>query len=294
MNNRTARDRIEWVRCLPFIALHGLCLAAFLTGVSPVAAGTAAALYLLRMFAIGGFYHRYFSHRTFRTSRPFQFLMALAGTSAVQRGPIWWASHHRHHHRHSDEAPDEHSPRQHGFWWSHMGWFMTSSAYRTKERYVKDLARYPELRLVDRFDWIVPLLLAVGLFLTGEALAAHAPGLGTNGAQMFVWGFVISTVFLYHATYTINSLAHRIGRRRFATNDDSRNNFLLALLTLGEGWHNNHHHHPGAVRQGFYWWEIDLTYYGLRLLSWLGLIRDLRPVPERVRRAGLAAAAVRS
>jgi stearoyl-CoA desaturase (delta-9 desaturase) len=233
------------------------------------------------MFAVAGFYHRYFSHRTFRTSRAFQLVMALVGASAVQRGPIWWAAHHRHHHRHSDDPPDDHSPRQHGFWWSHMGWFMTPSAYRTREKYVKDLLQYPELRFLDRFDWLVPAVLAVGLFLFGELLATVAPGLGTNGWQMFIWGFVISTVVLYHATYTINSVAHKFGRRRYETPDDSRNNFWLALLTLGEGWHNNHHRHPGTVRQGFYWWEIDITWYGLRLLSALGLIRELKPVPRR-------------
>ncbi|MHC4861608.1 MAG: fatty acid desaturase, partial [Planctomycetota bacterium] len=159
----------------------------------------------------------------------------------------------------------------------HTGWFMTPAAYHTKSKFVPDLLRYPELRFLDRFDWLAPLSLAAGLFAFGWALSGTAAG----GAQMLVWGFAVSTVALYHASFTINSLAHRFGSRRFETKDDSRNNLLLALLTFGEGWHNNHHHHSSSVRQGFYWWEFDLTYYLLFLLSRLGLVWDLKPVPKR-------------
>jgi len=266
---RAREDRVDWVRCWPFLALHLGCLGAFFTGVTTAAIVTAVVLYVVRMFAITGFYHRYFSHRTFRASRAVQFAMALIGTTAVQRGPLWWSAHHRHHHAVSDREDDLHSPRQQGFWRSHVGWFMTPAAYRTDERRVGDWAKYPELRFLDRHDWIGPVALATILFLAG-------------GWTMLVWGFCVSTVVLYHATYTINSLAHRIGSRRYETGDDSRNNFVLALLTLGEGWHNNHHRYAASARQGFFWWEIDLTYYGLRLLALLGLIRDLRPVPARV------------
>jgi len=275
-------DRVDWVRCVPFILLHLACLAVIWVGVSWFAAGLAAALYFVRMFAITGFYHRYFSHRTFRTSRAFQFIMACLGASAAQRGPLWWAGHHRHHHNHSDEPDDTHSPRQRGFWMAHMGWFMTPAAFPVPERLVRDWARYPELKLLDRYDWLMPALLGAACFVGGELAARLAPGLGTSGWQLFVWGFCISTIATYHATYTINSLAHRYGKQRFNTGDDSRNSLLLALLTLGEGWHNNHHHFPAATRQGFYWWEIDLTYYGLVMLSWVRLIRDLRPVPSHV------------
>jgi stearoyl-CoA desaturase (delta-9 desaturase) len=164
---------------------------------------------------------------------------------------------------------------------------MTRSNYRTRLELVPDLRVYPELRFLDRFDMLVPVLLAVLVFGTGVLLERYAPALGTNGWQMLVWGFVISTVVLYHATFTVNSLAHAFGRRRYATRDDSRNNVWLALLTFGEGWHNNHHHYPGSARQGFFWWEVDLTWYFLRLLAALGLVRDLRPVPEGIRASGL-------
>ena len=268
-------DGVDWLRIVPFVGMHLACLAVFWVGWSPVAVAVAAGLYVLRMFAITGFYHRYFSHRAFKTSRAGQFVFGLLGASAVQRGPIWWAAHHRHHHAHSDQPDDVHSPSQRGFLWSHMGWFLS------RRHFAPDLKRV--LQLLDRFDILVPVALAVALFALGWALETWAPSLGTDRWQMLVWGFFVSTVVCYHATYTINSLSHVYGRRRYDTGDDSRNNFWLALLTFGEGWHNNHHHYPMSARQGFYWWEIDLTYYGLRLLAALGVIWDLKPVPAAIR-----------
>ena len=276
---------IDWARVLPFVALHLGCFAVIWVGISLTAVVVAAVLYVIRMFAITAFYHRYFSHAAFHTSRAAQLIFAALGAASVQRGPLWWASQHRHHHAHSDDPADTHSAKQHGFWWSHMGWFLSRENFATRRERVENLWRFPELRFLDRFDAFVPLLLGVLLYATGAALEQWAPGLNTNGMQLLVWGLCISTVVLYHATFTINSLAHRFGRRRYATSDDSRNNPWLALLTFGEGWHNNHHHFPGAARQGFYWWEIDLTYYGLKLLAALGIIWDLKTVPARVRDA---------
>ena len=276
-------DGVDWARIVPFVLRHAACLGILWVGVSPIAVITAAALYLLRMFAITGFYHRYFSHRAFKTTRAGQFVFALLGASAVQRGPIWWAAHHRHHHAHSDQPDDVHSPVQRGFLWSHMGWFLSRRYFAPDLSRVRDLLRFPELRLLDRFDILVPIALAVGLFGLGAWLERAAPQLGTSAWQMLVWGFFVSTVACYHATYTINSLSHRFGRQRYATGDESRNNFWLALITLGEGWHNNHHHYPAAARQGFYWWEVDITYYLLKLLAMTGLIWDLKPVPAAMR-----------
>lgn len=275
--------RIDWLRVIPFIGLHLMCLGVIWVGVSWFAVTVAVALYALRMFAITGFYHRYFSHKAFRTSRPMQFLFALIGAMSVQRGPLWWAAHHRHHHRHSDTPLDPHSPRQHGFLWSHMGWFLTRGAFATDVTVIRDLTRYPELRLVDRFDVFMPVALATALFLLGGYLETAAPELGTSAAQLLIWGFFVSTVVLFHGTVTINSLAHRFGSRRYRTHDDSRNNLWLALITFGEGWHNNHHHFPGSARQGFRWWEIDVTYYVLRALAAVGLVWDLKPVPAELR-----------
>lgn len=284
-----ATDRVDWARILPFVGMHVACLAVFWVGVSPFAVGVAAALYILRMFAITAFYHRYFSHRTFNTSRAAQFVFAVLGASAAQRGPIWWAAHHRHHHAHSDQDGDVHSPTRRGFLWSHMGWFLSRRHFAPDLGRARDLLRFPELRWLDRFDILVPFLLALGLLTAGRWLEAARPELGVTGGQLLVWGFFVSTVACYHGTYTINSLCHVWGSRRYATGDESRNNFLLALVTLGEGWHNNHHRYPRSVRQGFYWWEVDITYYLLRLLAAAGIVWDLKPVPRRIRDAHTAA-----
>jgi stearoyl-CoA desaturase (delta-9 desaturase) len=272
-------DCVDWLRVIPLILVHVCCLGVLYVGWSTPAVVVAIALYFLRMFAITGWYHRYFSHRTFKTSRALQFFFAVLGNAAMQRGPLWWAAHHRHHHRHADTEDDLHSPKTQGFWWSHLGWLTSRGAFPTNYGEVKDLARYPELRFLDRFDTLVPILLAGSLHAFGELLAWRWPEWGSNGLQMLVWGFFISTIVLLHGTFTINSLGHLFGTRRFDTKDDSRNSFVLALITLGEGWHNNHHRYPGVTRQGLYWWEIDITYYVLWLLSACGLIWDLKKPP---------------
>jgi stearoyl-CoA desaturase (delta-9 desaturase) len=276
-------QRTDWIRIAPFILLHIMCFGVIWVGWSWIAVAVAAGLYFIRMFAITGFYHRYFSHNSFSANRFWQLIFAIMGNSSVQRGPLWWAAHHRHHHRYADQEDDPHSPARRGFWYSHIGWLTTRGNFPTRKEYVRDWARYPELLWLNRFDTVVPILLAISLFALGEVLSSLAPQLGTSGPQMLIWGFFISTVLLFHGTCTINSLDHMIGSRRYNTPDTSRNNGLLALITLGEGWHNNHHHYPIAARQGFYWWEIDITYYLLMLLSWLGIARNLRPVPEAVR-----------
>jgi len=279
---RARSDRFELRRCLPFIFLHAGCLAVLWVGWSWTAVALAAVLYFVRMFAITGFYHRYFSHRTFHTSRWMQFAFAVLGNTSVQRGALWWAAVHRHHHKHADQEHDVHSPGLSGFWWAHIGWMTSSKNFPTDYGVIRDLAKFPELVFLNRFDLVVPAIFGALLFALGEILRWLAPGLGTTGGQLFVWGFFVSTVVLLHGTLLINSLAHVFGSRRFATDDDSRNNLLLALITLGEGWHNNHHRYMGTARQGFYWWEIDITYYALKALSWTGLIWDLKPVPVSI------------
>ncbi len=276
-------DTVEWSRILPFVAMHLACFAVIWVGISWVAVVVALLAYVVRMFAITGLYHRYFSHRSFKTSRMGQFIFGVLGASAVQRGPIWWAAHHRHHHVHSDQPGDIHSPSLLGFWRSHMGWFLSRKGFNPDLKYVRDLMKYRELRWLDRYDIAVPVLLAIGMFLLGMLLERRAPALGTSGWQMLVWGFFISTVLCYHGTYTINSLSHVFGKQRYRTGDTSRNNWLLALITLGEGWHNNHHFYPNSARQGFYWWEIDISFYILKMLSWMGIIWDLKPVPVEAR-----------
>jgi len=279
LDNAAGGDAIDWPRSAPFWLVQAGCLGVIWTGVSPAAAGFAAASYLARMFFITAFYHRYFAHRAYRASRPVQLVLAVLGCTAGQRGPLWWAGHHRRHHMRPDTPSDPHSPLHKGFLFSHTLWFLTRDNFAIPAQYVKDWRRYPELVWLERFDWVPFILYGVFCYGLGEWLGG---AYGTSGAQFLVWGLFVSTTALYHGTYTINSLAHQFGYRRFDTDDNSRNNVWLALLTLGEGWHNNHHRCPSAARQGFYWWEIDISYALLRLLSACRLIRDLRPVPATV------------
>lgn len=282
-NSKSLQEKVDWERCIPFVILHLGLIFLIWVGWSPTAVIAAVVLYILRMFAITGFYHRYFSHRTFKTSRVMQFVIAVWGNTAMQRGALWWAANHRHHHKHSDTEEDLHSPGVQGFWWSHIGWITCKRNFPTDYSQIKDLAKYPELVFLNRFDQLVPYLYGVAMYGIGYFLETVYPSLGVTAAQFFVWTFFVSTVALLHGTLFINSLAHVWGKQRFKTEDDSKNSALLALITLGEGWHNNHHRYPHSTRQGFRWWEFDPTYYGLKLMAWLGLIKNLRKVPDGLR-----------
>jgi stearoyl-CoA desaturase (delta-9 desaturase) len=273
-------NQLDYPVCIQFLLLHLACLLVLLTGASAFAIFVCLALYLIRMFAITAGFHRLLSHRTYRTSRIFQFILAFIGTASYQKGPLWWSSHHRRHHLYSDTDQDLHSPLSRTLWRSHVGWFLSSDSLPTDARLIPNLIRYRELRFLDRYYQLPPALLAACAFLSGSLLEKYVPALGTSGPQLLVWGFFISTVLLYHGTFTVNSLAHIFGQRRFATDDNSRNNLLVALITLGEGWHNNHHHYPSSERQGFYWWEIDVAHYVLSSLSWFGIVWDLHVPPD--------------
>lgn len=279
---RESDRALDYSVCTQFFLMHAACLLVIWTGVSAVAVFICLTLYVVRMFAITAGFHRLFSHRTYETGRVFQFILAFIGTAAYQKGPLWWSSHHRRHHLYADTEQDLHSPQAHTLWRSHVGWFLLRDSQATDRKLIPNLIKYGDLRFLDKYYSIPPALLAISTFLLGSILERYAPGLGTSGWQMLVWGFFISTVLLYHGTFTVNSLAHVFGSRRFATKDNSRNNFFVALLTLGEGWHNNHHYYPSSERQGFYWWEIDISHYSLRALSWLGVVRNIRTVPASV------------
>ena len=266
-----AHEDIIYPSAIPFVLVHVACFGAIWSGVTWQALAICIILYWLRIFAIGAGYHRLFSHRAYSTSRVFQFILAVLAQSSAQKSVLWWASKHRHHHLHSDTERDVHSPRHKGFLYSHVGWIFTPRHETTDLTKVADLAQYPELMWLHRWELVPAVSLAAICFL-----AAGWPGL--------VVGFLWSTVLVYHGTFCINSLAHVRGTKRYVTGDDSRNNWLLALFTMGEGWHNNHHAYQSSVRQGFRWWEIDLTFYILKVLSWLGIVWDLKTPPEPVLR----------
>lgn len=260
---------------IPFYVSHLLPLMAIWTGVRWVDVIVCGVLYIVRMWAVTGVYHRYFSHRTYKTNRFFQFVLAFLAQTSSQRGALWWAAHHRHHHKHSDDELDTHSPVTSSFFFSHVGWLFIDGNQKTDSKKIKDFWKYPELRFLDQFWALPPIVLGAVVFLT----------LGWSGLWI---GFFLSTVFLWHGTFVINSLAHVFGSRRFNTSDESRNNFWLALITLGEGWHNNHHHYQSSCRQGFYWWEIDITYYVIKALEYFGFVWDVREPPQRVLDEGRA------
>ena len=260
---RAARKNYRVGSVILFFLLHLSCLAVFFVPFRWSYVAIAAGLYFLRMFGVTAGYHRYFSHRSYKLARVPQFLMAFLAETSGQKGVLWWAAHHREHHQFSDTPRDVHSPIQKGFWWAHMGWIMSNDYDDHDPSLIRDYGKFAELRWLDRNYLVPPALLGAAIFLLG-------------GLPVFMWGFVVSTVFLYHGTFTINSLAHVWGSRRFDTHDDSRNNFTLALITMGEGWHNNHHKFMYACRQGLRWWEVDCTFYVLKALSWVGITKELR------------------
>jgi stearoyl-CoA desaturase (delta-9 desaturase) len=252
-----------------FIVVHLVCFAVIWTGIDLEAALLGAFMFFTRKFGITGAFHRYFSHRSYKTSRAFQFFLAFLGGAAAQKGALWWAAHHRHHHKHSDTDEDLHSAKLEGFYWSHLGWVLSDEYEEYDPNVVKDLTKFPELVWLDKYIFVPPVAAGVFCFLV-------------HGWMGLVVGFFISTVILYHTTFAINSFCHMFGKRRYETGEESKNSLWLALLTMGEGWHNNHHHYPLSCRQGFFWYEIDLTYYILFGLSKLGIVWDLKAPPPRM------------
>src|SRR5258708_1415932 len=268
---RDDQDDIIYPSTIAFVLVHLACIAAIWTGITWQSVAICAALYWLRIFFIGAGYHRYFSHRAYSTSRIFQLILAVGAQSTAQKSVLWWATQHRHHHLHSDTERDLHSPRQKGFLYSHVGWIFARRQDSLDLNKIADFAKFPELMWLNRFEQVPAAVLAVLCYL-----AAGWPGL--------LVGFFWSTVMVFHGTFCINSLAHVHGRKRYVTGDDSRNNWLLAFFTMGEGWHNNHHAYQSSVRQGFKWWEADATFYLLTVLSWLGIVRSLKTPPEAIPR----------
>ncbi len=264
--------RTAWISRSIYWGIHASCLLVLWVGAPKAAVALFIATYAIRLFGITGGYHRYFAHKSYKTSRAFQFVLAWIACSATQKGPLWWAGTHRRHHRYSDAPGDPHSPKQ-GLYYAHQGWVFDSRWEGTPLEGIRDFAAFPELRWLNSHHWVPPIVLAVACWAIG-------------GWAGLVWGFGLSTTLLWHGTYSINSLAHVWGTRRYETTDTSRNNLLLALLTFGEGWHNNHHYYMASARNGFFWWEIDISYYILRAFQAVGLVWDLKLPSEEVLRGG--------
>lgn len=267
---------------MPLVFMHLGCLGVFLVPSNRICWFLFLAIYALHVFTLTAGFHRYFSHKSFKTSRLFQFILAFLGTMAAQKDPLWWASHHRLHHEHADQELDPHSPRHKGFWWAHIGWVMQRNLDDTRFDKIKDFSRFPELMWLNRHPFFPALLFAGLLVLFGTLAQRYFPQWNVTGLQLLVYGFFLSTVAVYHVTFSINSVAHRFGKRRYEVEDDSVNNWLLALLTNGEGWHNNHHRYSVCTRQGFKWWQIDMSYLILRLLQWCGIVWEIREPPRSI------------
>ncbi len=289
MENTVALEQrrpVRFNKTVEMILIHMVPLLAFFTGVTAFDWIVAVVLYFLRMFFVTGFYHRYFSHRTFKTSRWFQFVMAFLAETSMQKGVLWWGAHHRVHHRNSDKPGDPHSMKLYGFWYSHIGWILGPDFKETDYKGISDFTQYKELVWLNKYYVVPPITLMVVLMMLGGIVNGGSitamfsvPG----GLSTLLIGFFLSTIALYHGTFSINSIMHKLGRQRYETGDESRNSALLAFITLGEGWHNNHHYYESSTRQGFFWWEFDITYYLLKVLSWLGLIWDIKEVPKHIK-----------
>jgi stearoyl-CoA desaturase (Delta-9 desaturase) len=268
---------MDWVSVWFVVAFHVLAvIGVYQVGISWRLCLLALGSYLVRMWAVTVGYHRYFSHRAFKTSRVFQFIIGVMGTLAVERGPLWWGALHRRHHTYADSDDDIHSPTLHGFFWAYIGW-MHSKTHTATTDYaaMRDFKRFRELYWLNEYYIVAPLV-ACGLLFVFCDYAT------------FVWVVLVATVVQWHALFASNTFCHLFGSRRFDTKDTSTNNAVCALLVLGEGWHNNHHFFPGSARQGFYWWEYDVGYYSIKLLQALRLVWDVREVPARVLRQAAA------
>jgi len=258
------------------LGFHLGCLGVFVTGISLPAVLVALGLYVFRGLGITAGYHRLLAHRSFQTSRPLQFVMAFAGSLAIQGGPLWWVAHHRSHHRDTDKVADIHSPVTRGFWQSHMGWMMSPGAFQEQGANARDLHRFPELKWLQRYYVFLLLGQALALYGLGALMNAWRPEWGTSGAQMLVWGLFVTTVLTWHVTFAVNSVCHTWGRRPYDTGDASTNNPIIGVLAYGEGWHNNHHMYPFSARHGLEWWQLDITWWVLKGLDKLKLVSGLK------------------
>jgi stearoyl-CoA desaturase (delta-9 desaturase) len=255
-----------------FWSVQVSALLVFFVPFHPALVGLWATSHFVRAVGLTLLFHRYLAHRAFKLNRVARFVWAFIGTAAMQKGPLWWAGHHVNHHKFADRDGDPHSPMVSGFYYAHIGWFLNDTRHDRVEvtnPVMRDFSPVPELALLERCFWAPPAILAAVMYLLG-------------GMPWFVWGFCLPTMTLAHSTFAINTVNHMFGSRRFETVDESRNNPVTAFFAVGEGWHNNHHRFQRAARNGFYWWEFDITWYTIKAMEAVGLAWDLQAVPARI------------
>lgn len=267
---------ISYSNASRIILFHLSVVLVFISGYSFTALITFLILYLARLFVITGFYHRYYSHQSYQTSRWLQFILTLIGTSAGQQGPLSWATSHITHHQHADTRGDPHSPVLTSGLYAHIGWLMQKDALPTNDKLVKPFLKFPEIVFLDRYHYLGTTGLIISLALLGTFLSTHHPELGTSALQLVSWGFILSTLLILHGACLVNSVAHLYGYRRFRTTDNSHNVWWLFPLTLGDNWHNNHHHTPRSASFSYAWWEVDIIYLCILLLEKSGLVWNVK------------------
>jgi len=253
---------------------HLSALLVFYVGFSWTALAVFFFSFLIRAFGVSAGYHRYFSHRSFKTSRPFQFVLAFLGASAGQKGPLSWVTSHRIHHRTSDTQADPHTPQK-GFFYGYLGWLLPVDALHTDLNLTADFAKYPEIRWINKFHNVGPLTVIILCGFFGKYLSIHFPQLGTSALQLIVWGFILSTLATLHGTLMINTICHSEKERHHSTNDFSSNVPWLLPFTLGENWHHNHHRYPKSANCGLEKGQIDFIFIGICLLEKLGLASEV-------------------
>lgn len=272
--SQAVRTGINWVFAIAFISFHLCALAALFYFRWSALVAFVVVWVLAQNLGIAMGYHRLLTHRGYSTPKWLEYCIATCGTLALQGGPIYWVAVHRMHHRYTDTVGDPHSPRD-GKWWSHVGWILNGALRnetKALNKYAPDLARESYYVWLNKYHWVPLTVVGLTLFAFG-------------GWSWLLWGAVLPATIGFHVTWMVNSVTHLWGTRRFSTSDDSRNNAWVALLTGGEGWHNNHHAHPVSARHGLAWYEIDVNYYGIRLLGMLRLAShiktaDLKPAAE--------------
>ena len=271
------RQRVNWLVTIILALVHTGAVAALFLFNWRAFASAVLLVWIATGFGISLGYHRLHTHRSYKVPRLLEYFFAVCGTVTLEGGPIFWVAVHRIHHQKSDQPGDPHSPRE-GAWWSHMGWILFGEAKHNNTRlmakYAPDLAKDRFYVWLNDYHWIPPVIVGLMLLVVG-------------GLPMFLWGGCLRTVVGLHATWAVNSVTHLWGSRRFATRDDSRNNWWVALFTFGEGWHNNHHAHPSSARHGLAWYELDISWITIKFLKHLGVARSVRvarlnsPLAER-------------
>jgi stearoyl-CoA desaturase (delta-9 desaturase) len=283
--------KVLWMYAIPIVAIHLLALLAFMPWLfswTGLVVGVLGIHVFGQSITIG--YHRLLTHRSFKTPKWVERLIVIMAQCCLQDTPARWVATHRYHHLHSDEQEDPHTPLV-TFFWSHMGWLLTynshSRAFETYQKYARDILNDRFYKWLERTShlpiiYVAHVLLvylvgaAIGWFMGGTLLAAVQMGL-----SLTVWGVFVRTVAVWHITWSVNSLSHMFGYQNYNTEEHSKNNWLVALLTVGEGWHNNHHHDQSAASVQHRWWEIDISYYEIRLMQLLGLASDVIPIRQQ-------------